>query len=256
MVSVEPRESSSQNMDRNERIPLFRAKDIQAHYGKIHALKGISLTVYPNEIVSLIGANGAGKSTLLKVISGLLPASSGAFHFQGEALDSRRPEELVGLGIIHVPEGRRIFSRLTVAENIGIGAYLRKDQRSIREDMSRMMELFPRLKERQHQKAGTLSGGEQQMLAIARGLMAKPRLLLLDEPSMGLAPLMVQEIFRIIQQLQKELAILVVEQNAAQALSISQRGYVMETGRIVMEDNSQNLLASDKIKKIYLGESE
>ncbi len=256
MVSEQTGKPEISAIGRNESEPLLRVRDAHANYGKIQALKGVSLEVHPGEIVSLIGANGAGKSTLLKVISGLLPASSGMLHFRGEVLDGKRTEERVRMGIIHVPEGRRIFSRLTVAENISIGAYLRKDRNAERADMERMMDLFPRLKERRHQKAGTLSGGEQQMLAIARGLMGQPKLLLLDEPSMGLAPLMVQEIFRIIGQLQKDLSILLVEQNAAQALSISRRGYVMETGRIVMADDSQKLLASDRIKKIYLGESE
>lgn len=244
----------ARNLNPRTPEPVLEVRDLHAHYGQLHVLKGVSLSVHANEIVTLIGANGAGKTTLLKTLSGLISPSSGEIFFQGELLKRRKADDLVRLGITHVPEGRRLFSRLSVLENLELGAYLRKDKAGIREDLERFFTLFPRLRERLGQKAGTLSGGEQQMLAIARALMSKPKLLLLDEPSMGLAPLMAQEIFRTIRALQKDLAVLLVEQNAVQALSIARRGYVMETGRVIAEEESQKLLESDRIKKVYLGE--
>jgi len=236
-------------------VAMLEVDQVHAHYGNIHALKGVSLQVEEREIVTLIGGNGAGKTTTLNTICGLLHPTSGVIRLRGEEIHSLKPHEIVGRGVSQSPEGRRIFSRLTVLENLEMGAFLREDEEGIRRDMERVFALFPRMKERLKQVGGTLSGGEQQMLAMARALMAHPGLLLLDEPSMGLAPLLVDEIFRIIQQLNQEGAtILLVEQNAAMALSVAHRGYVLETGSIVLEGSAQELLENPQVKAAYLGE--
>jgi len=226
---------------------------LSAGYGTIPVLHEVTITVKPGEIVTVIGPNGAGKSTTLRTISGLLKPQSGQVQFNGEDVHRVTPDRLVGKGLVHVPEGRRIFSRLTVMENLEMGAYGRQD--AIAPDIAHVFELFPRLQERVQQKAGTLSGGEQQMLAIGRALLSKPKLLLLDEPSMGLAPLIVQNIFRIIEQIRADgVMILLVEQNAQQALQLADRGYVLEDGHIVIEDEAKALLASAAVRRSYLGE--
>ncbi|MCU0722667.1 MAG: ABC transporter ATP-binding protein [Planctomycetes bacterium] len=235
--------------------PLLQLTDVRVAYGAIEALKGISLEVNAGEIVMIIGANGAGKTTTLMTVSGLIPLLRGEVRLRGEPLAGRKPHEIVRLGVAQVPEGRRIFPRLTVRENLEMGAFTRSDPAGVREDLDRMFGLFPILKERLRQKGGTLSGGEQQMLAIARGLMSRPSLLLLDEPSLGLAPLFVAKVFQIIRQLHDlGVTILLVEQNARMALKLASRGYVMETGTIVAADRSENLLKDPKILKAYLGE--
>ena len=232
---------------------VLSVKSMEVSYGAIAALHGIDLEVHKGEIVTLIGANGAGKTTTLRAISGLLRPRKGTVHFQGTDITGARPHLLVGRGMSHVPEGRGIFSNLTVSDNLELGAYLRKDRIS-KEEYERIFTLFPVLKDRFKQNAGTLSGGEQQMLAISRALMARPSVLLLDEPSLGLAPQMVQTIFRVIREINAEgTTILLVEQNAHMALVTAHRGYVMETGRIVLSDSTKALLASDRIKKAYLG---
>lgn len=236
-------------------MAMLEVDGVHTHYGNIHALKGISLQVAEGEIVTLIGANGAGKSTTLNTICGLLHPTSGTIRLEGEEIHTLPAHEIVSRGVSQSPEGRRIFSRLTVQENLEMGAFLRQDNEGIRQDMERVFRLFPRLKERLKQVGGTLSGGEQQMLAMARALMAHPRLLLLDEPSMGLAPLLVDEIFRVIRQLNDDgTTILLVEQNAAMALSVAHRGYVLETGNIVLEGSAQDLLVNPQVKAAYLGE--
>ena len=233
---------------------LLEVKDINVYYGAIHALQGISFHVEEGEIVSLIGANGAGKSTTLKAISGLLPPRSGSIKLRDEHLVNVAAQEIVRRGVIHVPEGRKIFAPLTVQENLEMGAYSRKNPTEIRQTMERVFRSFPRLKERLAQHGGTLSGGEQQMLAIGRGLMAQPKVLLLDEPSMGLAPILVEEIFAIIKEINAQgVAILLVEQNALMALSIANRGYVLETGRISLEGTGQELLQNPQVMEAYLG---
>ena len=236
-------------------MAMLTVENINVYYGVIHALKDISFPVNEGEIVALIGANGAGKTTTLQTVSGMLSAKSGSILFQDQEI-SRMPEhKIVKQGISHVPEGRRMFSNLTVLENLKMGAYTRKDKQEINNSLEMVYERFPRLKERTRQLAGTLSGGEQQMLAMGRALMANPRILLLDEPSMGLSPLLVSEIFDIIQEINKQgVTILLVEQNAKKALSIANRAYVLETGRIVKEDDAQALLHDEAIKKAYLGE--
>ena len=235
-------------------MPILEIHDLHTYYGNIHALKGISLTVEQAEIVTLIGGNGAGKSTTLKTITGLLRPRQGNVVFEGEDLGQYKAHEIVYKGVAMVPEGRGIFARLTTAENLDLGAYHRKDKAGIAEDLERVYALFPRLKERQRQVAGTLSGGEQQMLATGRALMARPRLLLMDEPSMGLAPILVEGIFETIERINKEgTTILLVEQNAQMALQIAHRGYVIQTGQIVMSDSAQNLRANDMVKHAYLG---
>ena len=234
---------------------MLKVTDLRAAYGKIEALKGISLEVKEGEIVTLIGANGAGKSTTLKTISGQLHPKQGSITFKGESIGGVRPHLLTGKGIIQVPEGRRIFSRMTVMENLDMGAFLRKDKDGIKADLDHVFELFPRLKERVAQKGGTLSGGEQQMLAMGRALMSSPRLLMLDEPSMGLAPVVVETIFEIIQKLNADgITILLVEQNANMALAIADRGYVMETGEIALTGPGRELLQNEAVRKAYLGE--
>ncbi len=233
---------------------MLKVSDLTASYGPIQALHGISLEVSEGQIVALLGANGAGKSSTLKVISGILQPSGGSVEFLGRAIHRRSPEAIVSMGISHVPEGRELFTELTVAENLRLGAYSRRDG-AIKSDMERISTYFPILAERQKQPAGSLSGGEQQMLAIARGLMARPKLLLLDEPSLGLAPTLVQEIFRIIKAINRDegLTVLLVEQNATMALSISQYGYVLETGRIVLEAEAAELKENETVRRSYLG---
>lgn len=231
---------------------LLELREVHAYYGAIEALKGVSLTVEEGEIVSLIGSNGAGKSTTLKAICGQVN-TSGAILFNGADMSSLPPHRAALEGIAHVPEGRRIFPRLTVKENLEMGAFSVKDKKVIKERMERVFEHFPRLKERLGQMGGTMSGGEQQMLAIGRALMMQPKILLLDEPSMGLAPIIVEQIFEIIQELNREgITVLLVEQNAFQALQIAHRGYVMQTGEIMMEDAADLLLANEQVKEAYL----
>lgn len=233
---------------------MLELTDVHAYYGKIHALKGISLTVEEGEIVTLIGANGAGKSTTLRSISGLLTSRTGSIIFEGEDLSHYRPHEIVYKQIAMVPEGRGVFSRLTVAENLDMGAYSRNDRDGVKADLELVFTLFPRLKERRNQVSGTLSGGEQQMLATARALMAHPRLLLMDEPSMGLAPVLVESIFETIQLINEEgTTILLVEQNAQMALTVADRGYVMQSGEIVLHDTAANLRDNVMVQKAYLG---
>ena len=233
---------------------MLRVDDLHVFYGQIHALKGVTLEVERGEIVALLGNNGAGKTTTLKTISGLLTPRRGSVTLEEQVLGTTPPHEVVRQGIAHVPEGRRIFNRLTVRENLVMGAYLRRDRR-IDDDMARAFDLFPRLRERLTQVAGTLSGGEQQMLAIARALMANPRLLLLDEPSMGLAPVLVEQIFEIIDDINRQgTTILLVEQNASMALSIAHRAYVLETGAIVLAGTAADLAANADVKRAYLGE--
>ncbi|MGI6512861.1 MAG: ABC transporter ATP-binding protein [Syntrophomonadales bacterium] len=229
-------------------------ENVNVYYGPIHALKDVSLSVNEGSIVSLIGANGAGKTTTLKTISGLLRPKSGAIRFQGQDVTSRPAQDIVALGISQVPEGRRVFPAMSVQENLEMGAYRRKDKEGIAQDFENVFKRFPRLKERRKQMAGTLSGGEQQMLAIGRALMARPVLMLLDEPSMGLAPLLVREIFEIIKDINANgTTILLVEQNARMALSIADKAYVLETGRVVLEGEAREMLESDLVKKAYLG---
>jgi branched-chain amino acid transport system ATP-binding protein len=233
--------------------PLLTVDNIEVAYGQIVALHGISLDVEKGEIVTLIGANGAGKTTTLRTISGLLKPKQGSVSYNGKDISGVKPHVVTAMGISHVPEGRGIFANLTVADNLELGAYLRKDKVT-QAEYERIFSLFPVIKERMKQSAGTLSGGEQQMLAISRALMSKPQVLLLDEPSLGLAPQMVQTIFRVIKEINAEgTTILLVEQNAHMALVTAHRGFVMETGRIVLHDETKALLASDRVKKAYLG---
>ena len=233
---------------------MLKINDINVFYGAIHAIKGASLEVNEGEIVTLIGANGAGKSTILRTISGLLKPKGGSIQFEGRDIAGLPAHEIVKGGISQVPEGRRIFAEMTVLENLELGAFTRKDKDGIKEDMEMVFNRFPRLKERISQLAGTLSGGEQQMLAMGRALMSRPRLLLLDEPSMGLAPLLIKEIFAIIQDINKAgTTVLLVEQNANMALSIAHRAYVLETGRITLSGDAKELAASEDVRKAYLG---
>ncbi len=233
---------------------MLRLEDVDSYYRKIHALKGVSLRVRERSICCLIGANGAGKSTTLMAISGIQPISSGIIRFGGDPIQKLAPEEIVRRGVVQVPEGRRIFTDLTVKENLMLGAYLRKEKRKVAESMENSFELFPILKERRAQMGGTLSGGEQQMLAIARALIGTPRLLLLDEPSLGLAPIVVEQIMGIIRKIKNEgLTILLVEQNAQAALELGDYGYVLETGKIVLEDKARALLENPRVKEAYLG---
>ncbi len=235
-------------------MALLEVRDLHVYYGQIHALKGISLEVEAGEIVTLIGANGAGKTTTLRTISGLLRPRAGSVWFAGEELSRLAPHEIVRRGVVQVPEGRRIFGQLTVMENLEMGAFVRTDRNGIQEDLERVFALFPRLKERVGQVAGTLSGGEQQMLAIARSLMARPRVLLMDEPSMGLAPVLVEQIFEAIREInQQGTTILLVEQNAFMALEIAHRGYVMETGTIALSGGARELRENPEVKRAYLG---
>jgi branched-chain amino acid transport system ATP-binding protein len=236
--------------------PILELKDVHSGYGSIKALKGISLKVMPGEIVAIIGANGAGKSTTLMTICNIVTAEQGDIFYEGARINKVVPEKLPTMGLCQVPEGRRIFPRLSVEENLILGAFHRNDKEGINRDIAYAYDLFPILGERSRQEGGTLSGGEQQMLAIARALMTKPRLLLLDEPSLGLAPIIIQQIFNIIKTINKEdgVTILLVEQNATLALQSASRGYVVETGRITLEDTSENLIANPKIREAYLGE--
>ena len=233
-------------------MSLLEVEDVHTYYGNIEALKGVSLTVDEGEIVTLIGSNGAGKSTTLRSISGLSPARQGTIRFDGREITTTPPQDIVRLGISQAPEGRHCFPRMTVRENLDMGAYLRRDD--YHEDLERVYELFPRLKERERQKAGTLSGGEQQMLAIGRALMARPKLLLLDEPSMGIAPILVERIYDTIREInQQGTTILLVEQNANHALDVSVRGYVLATGEVALADDSEALRRNEDVRKAYLG---
>ena len=240
----------------NEARPMLQVTDLHVSYGAIKAIQGISLEVREHEIVALIGANGAGKSTTLRTISGLIRPTGGAITLAGQDLTRMPPHKIVAAGVSHVPEGRRIFANMSVRENLEMGAFARKDAVAIRSDMQRVFDTFPRLKERIRQQAGTLSGGEQQMLAMGRALMSSPKLLLLDEPSLGLAPFLVQEIFGIITEINSRGAtILLVEQNAHAALRIASRGYVLETGRVVLSDTADRLLVNEDVRRAYLGEA-
>lgn len=234
---------------------MLELKNLHTYYGNIRALNDVSMKVSEGEIITLIGANGAGKSTTLMSISGIVPPRSGEILFMGRPVHTMSPDSIVELGISQVPEGRHIFPYLTVMENLAMGAFLRKDREGIKKDMDYVFELFPVMTERRNQQGGTLSGGEQQMLAISRAIMARPRLLLLDEPSLGLAPLIVRQIFKIIRKINTEYGttVFLVEQNANLALQIAQRGYVMENGRIVLEDSAENLYSNEEVRKAYLG---
>jgi branched-chain amino acid transport system ATP-binding protein len=235
-------------------MATLELQNIHTFYGNIHALQGITVDVKDGEIVTLIGANGAGKSTTLRTISGILQPRDGDVRLDGEKINALPPHQIVERGICQVPEGRRIFSRMTVRENLEMGAFSRKDKAAIRSDMDRVFTLFPRLQERIGQKGGTLSGGEQQMLAMGRALMARPKILLLDEPSMGLAPILVETIFKTIQEInQQGVTVLLVEQNAVMALQIAHRGYVLETGEIVLADTAESLRQNETVQKAYLG---
>jgi branched-chain amino acid transport system ATP-binding protein len=236
--------------------PILELRDVTAAYGRIQALKGVSLKAFPGEIVCIIGANGAGKSTTLMTICQVVKARTGDIFYQGQRINKLSLEKLPPMGLCQVPEGRRIFPRLTVEENLDLGAYFRKDQEKIEQDMEMVFDMFPILSERRRQAGGTLSGGEQQMLAIARALMGRPKVLLLDEPSLGLAPMLVKQIFETIREINKSegTTIVLVEQNANVALNLAQRGYVMETGRVVLEDRTSNLLENPEIRKAYLGD--
>jgi branched-chain amino acid transport system ATP-binding protein len=236
-------------------VPLLEIENMHSYYGNIHALQGISLTVEEGEVVTLIGSNGAGKTTTLRSIHGILPPREGKIIFDGEEIQGTPAHDMIGRGIAQSPEGRKIFFRMTVLENLEMGAYHRSDRAEIQQDMDRVFDLFPRLKERTKQEAGTMSGGEQQMLAIGRALMSRPRLLLLDEPSMGLAPVLVERIFQTIEEINKQgTTILLVEQNANVALEIASRGYVLETGKIVNSASAENLREDPKVREAYLGE--
>ena len=235
-------------------MAILEIDNLHVFYGHIHALRGLSLEVNSDQIVTLIGANGAGKSTTLKAVSGILHPAEGEVRFEGESLNDIAPHDVVARGIVQVPEGRRIFGRLTVQENLNMGAFLRNDKDEIKESEERVLSMFPVLKERISQVAGTLSGGEQQMLAMGRGLMSSPRVLLLDEPSMGLAPMLVEQVFGAVEDIRGHgVAVLLVEQNAFMALQIADHGYVLETGEIVLDGAGAKLLANDEVKKAYLG---
>jgi branched-chain amino acid transport system ATP-binding protein len=235
-------------------MALLEVKDVHTFYGNIEALKGISIEVEEGECVTLIGSNGAGKSTTLRSISGLTPPRQGSIRFSNREITETPPQEIVSMGVAHSPEGRHVFSRMTVFENLMLGAYLRNDESGIKEDLDRVFALFPRLKERERQKGGTMSGGEQQMLAIGRALMAQPTLLLLDEPSMGIAPILVERIYETIAEINKQgVTILLVEQNANFALGVSKRGYVLETGEVALHDKSESLRDNPEVQRAYLG---
>jgi branched-chain amino acid transport system ATP-binding protein len=235
-------------------VALLEVHDLHTYYGNIAALKGISLDVNEGEVVTLIGSNGAGKSTTLRSISGLTPPREGTIKFDGKEIGETAPQEIVRLGISQSPEGRKCFQRMTVRENLELGAYLRRDSQGIQKDLDRIFDLFPRLKEREVQKAGTMSGGEQQMLAIGRAMMGNPKILLLDEPSMGISPVLTERIYETIAEINKGgTTILLVEQNANHALDVSKRGYVLETGKVVMSDSSDALRTNPEVQKAYLG---
>jgi branched-chain amino acid transport system ATP-binding protein len=234
---------------------LLELVDVHTYYGAIHALRGISLTVDEGEIVTLIGSNGAGKSTTLRTISGLLRPRQGEIRLRGERIDGRKPHEIVGLGVSQSPEGRRVFARMNIQENLEMGAFARRDRAGLSAEYEKVYDLFPRLRERKLQKAGTLSGGEQQMLAIGRALMAAPKVLLLDEPSMGLSPILVEQIFDIIRTINEGgTTVLLVEQNALMALGIARRGYILQTGEVVLSDSAEKLRTDPAVRKAYLGE--
>ena len=236
-------------------MALLELQDVHTYYGAIHALRGVSFTVEEGEIVTLIGSNGAGKSTTLRTISGLLRPRQGEIRLRGERIDGRKPHEIVGLGVSQSPEGRRVFARMNIQENLEMGAFARTDRTALAGDYQRVYELFPRLAERKMQKAGTLSGGEQQMLAIGRALMAAPKVLLLDEPSMGLAPILVEQIFEIVRTInERGTTVLLVEQNALMALGIARRGYILQTGEVVLTDSAEKLRTDPAVRKAYLGE--
>ena len=236
-------------------MAMLEVHDLQVYYGVIQAIKGVSFQVQEGEVIALIGANGAGKTTILHTITGLLEAKKGSVIFDGKDITKTPAHKIVSMGMAHVPEGRRVFANLSVYQNLKMGAYTRKDKQEIEETLKTVYKRFPRLEERKNQLAGTLSGGEQQMLAMGRALMSHPRIILMDEPSMGLSPIFVNEIFDIIKEVSASgTTVLLVEQNAKKALSISDRGYVLETGKIVLEGNSEDLLNNDSIKKAYLGE--
>jgi len=233
---------------------MLELRGVQAGYGRIQALREVSLNVGAGEIVTLIGANGAGKSTTLMTICGVVPAQAGEIVFEGESLRGLSPDAIVARGIVQVPEGRRIFPQMSILENLELGAFLRRDRAGIRRDLDHVMELFPILAQRRHQPGGTLSGGEQQMLAISRALLARPKLLLLDEPSLGLAPLVIRQIFSILRRINAEgTTVFLVEQNANQALKLAHRGYVLENGRVVLADAAGKLLDNEEVKRAYLG---
>ncbi len=235
-------------------MATLEVQDVHTYYGNIHALRGVSLSVKDGEVVTLIGANGAGKSTTLRTISGILQPREGQVVLDGQPITGLPPHEIVARGVCQVPEGRRIFSRMSVLENLEMGAFARKDRAQVPSDIERVFELFPRLKERISQKGGTLSGGEQQMLAIGRALMSRPKILLLDEPSMGLSPILVETIFQTIQEInQQGVTVLLVEQNALMALQVANRGFVLETGTIVLDDTAANLRENETVQKAYLG---
>jgi branched-chain amino acid transport system ATP-binding protein len=234
--------------------PLLELKDVHTYYGGVHALRGVSLKVEEGEIVTLIGSNGAGKTTTLRTISGLERARSGSIKLKGKSIEKAEAHEIVQLGVGHSPEGRRVFSRMSVRENLEMGAFLRKSGPDVQKDFKKVFELFPRLKERESQAAGTMSGGEQQMLAIGRALMAQPKILLLDEPSMGLAPILVEQIFDIITEINSRgTAVLLVEQNAMMALGIAKRGYILQIGEVTLEDTCAKLAKNPKVREAYLG---
>lgn len=236
-------------------MAMLQVENLQVYYGVIQAIKGISFHVDQGEVVALIGANGAGKTTILHTVTGLVPAKTGSIVFEGTDLTRTPSHKIVSMGMAHVPEGRRIFQELSVYENLQLGAFTRRDKAEIAETLKMVYQHFPRLEERKNQVAGTLSGGEQQMLAMGRALMSKPRIILMDEPSMGLSPLFVSEIFDIIQEISREgVTVLIVEQNAKKVLSIADRAYVLETGKIVLEGNAGDLINDDSVKKAYLGE--
>lgn len=236
-------------------MSMLKVNDLQVYYGVIQAIKGISFEVEQGEVIALIGANGAGKTTTLQTITGLIEPKAGSIEFEGKNLHKVPSHKIVEMGMAHVPEGRRIFSELTVLENLKMGAYTRKDKQGIQETLKMVYQKFPRLEERKNQVGGTLSGGEQQMLAMGRALMSNPKIILMDEPSMGLSPIFVSEIFSIIEEISKSgTTVLLVEQNAKKALSIADRAYVLETGKIVLEGEAQKLLNDDSVKKAYLGE--
>jgi branched-chain amino acid transport system ATP-binding protein len=236
-------------------MALLELSDVHTYYGAIHALRGVTLHVDEGEIITLIGSNGAGKSTTLRTVSGLLRPRTGSITLEGQRIDGRRPHEIVARGVCQSPEGRRIFPRMSVSENLEMGAFLRRDRAAIAADFERVFSLFPRLKERRAQKGGTLSGGEQQMLAIGRALMAAPRVLLLDEPSMGLSPILVEQIFEIIRSINEQgTTVLLVEQNALMALNVAKRGYILQTGEIVLTGDAAKLRSDPAVRKAYLGE--
>jgi branched-chain amino acid transport system ATP-binding protein len=238
-----------------EKQPLLEFRNVDTFYGSLHILKGVDYNVGKGEIVALLGSNGAGKTTTMKTILGIVNPKNGEVHFEGKRIDGTQTRKIIQLGIAPVPEGRRVFSKLTVLDNLKMGAWTRKD-REVQQDVDRVYSLFPRLSERKNQLAGTLSGGEQQMLAIGRALMARPRLMIMDEPSMGLSPILTERVFETVVEINKQgMTIFMVEQNAYMALQIATRGYVLQTGSVVLDDTAENLLASDTVRKAYLGET-